>query len=90
MRVGNPAFSRLYNFCAQVRMDTKQCVVKLLVQPSRGLADEKFIILVQKAPPGFQLTVHALHKCEIGQSWEAFGHYTADSTGAVNGKVMFW
>ncbi|XP_036962234.1 peroxisomal succinyl-coenzyme A thioesterase-like isoform X1 [Acanthopagrus latus] len=65
-------------------MDRKQCVVKLLVQPSRGLVDEKFIILVQKAPPGYQLTVHALHKCEDGYSWEAFGHYTADTRGTVN------
>ncbi|XP_051239453.1 peroxisomal succinyl-coenzyme A thioesterase-like [Dicentrarchus labrax] len=65
-------------------MDMKQCCVKLSVQPSRGLMDEKFIILVQNAPPGFQLTVHALHKCEDGHSWEAFGHYTANATGTVN------
>ncbi|KAM8751974.1 peroxisomal succinyl-coenzyme A thioesterase-like isoform 1-T4 [Acanthopagrus schlegelii] len=65
-------------------MDRKQCIVKLLVQPSRGLVDEKFIILVQKAPPGYQLTVHALHKCEDGHSWEAFGHYISNATGTVN------
>uniref|UniRef100_A0A671YLB5 Acyl-CoA thioesterase 19 n=1 Tax=Sparus aurata TaxID=8175 RepID=A0A671YLB5_SPAAU len=62
----------------------KQCIVKLMVQPSRGLIDEKFIVLVQKVPPGFQLTVHALHKCEDGHSWEAFGHYTSNATGTVN------
>lgn len=72
--------------CAQFRMEMKQCIVKLMVQPSRGLIDEKFIVLVQKVPPGFQLTVHALHKCEDGHSWEAFGHYTSNATGTVNGN----
>uniref|UniRef100_A0A4W6DBF7 Acyl-CoA thioesterase 19 n=1 Tax=Lates calcarifer TaxID=8187 RepID=A0A4W6DBF7_LATCA len=62
-------------------MDRKQCCVKLSVQPSRGLMDEKFIVLVQNVWPGFQLTVHALHQCEDGHSWEAFGHYAADATG---------
>uniref|UniRef100_A0A3B4Y3S2 Acyl-coenzyme A thioesterase 4-like n=1 Tax=Seriola lalandi dorsalis TaxID=1841481 RepID=A0A3B4Y3S2_SERLL len=62
----------------------KQCCVKLSVQPSRGLMDEKFVVLVQSVPPGFQLTVHALHQCEDGHSWEAFGHYTADASGNVN------
>ena len=78
---------------AQFMMDRKQCIVKLLVQPSRGLVDEKFIILVQKAPPGYQLTVHALHKCEDGHSWEAFGHYISNATGTVNGtqlKAQTW
>uniref|UniRef100_A0A4W6DCY5 Acyl-CoA thioester hydrolase/bile acid-CoA amino acid N-acetyltransferase domain-containing protein n=1 Tax=Lates calcarifer TaxID=8187 RepID=A0A4W6DCY5_LATCA len=69
---------------AQFRMDRKQCCVKLSVQPSRGLMDEKFIVLVQNVWPGFQLTVHALHQCEDGHSWEAFGHYAADATGTVN------
>ncbi|XP_059191443.1 peroxisomal succinyl-coenzyme A thioesterase-like [Centropristis striata] len=65
-------------------MDRKQCCVKLSVQPSRGLVDEKFIILVQKVFPGFQLTIQALHTCEDGHSWEAFAHYTANDTGTVN------
>ncbi|KAK2842792.1 hypothetical protein Q5P01_012992 [Channa striata] len=65
-------------------MDRKQCCAKLSVQPSRGLVDEKFIVLVQKVPPGLQLTVHALYKCEDGHNWEAFGHYTANATGTVN------
>uniref|UniRef100_A0A3B4ZLK6 Acyl-coenzyme A thioesterase 4-like n=1 Tax=Stegastes partitus TaxID=144197 RepID=A0A3B4ZLK6_9TELE len=65
-------------------MDRKNCCVKLSVHPSRGLMDEKFIVLVQKVPPGFQLTVHALHQCEDGNSWEAFGHYTANASGTVN------
>lgn len=66
-------------------MDSKQSWVKLSVQPSRGLIDEKFIVLVQNALPGSQLTIHALHQCEDGHSWEAFGHYTADTTGTING-----
>ncbi|XP_040894687.1 peroxisomal succinyl-coenzyme A thioesterase-like [Toxotes jaculatrix] len=65
-------------------MDRKQRCVKLSVQPSRGLMDEKFTVLVQNVSPGFQLTVHALHQCEDGHSWEAFGHYTADATGTMN------
>ncbi|KAI9547476.1 hypothetical protein NQZ68_017025 [Dissostichus eleginoides] len=65
-------------------MDMKQHCVKLSVQPSRGLVDEKFTVLVQNLLPGFQLTVHALHQCEDGHSWEAFAHYTADTTGTVN------
>uniref|UniRef100_A0A673BAD4 Acyl-CoA thioesterase 19 n=1 Tax=Sphaeramia orbicularis TaxID=375764 RepID=A0A673BAD4_9TELE len=67
----------------QLRMDKKHCV-KLSVQPSRALVDEKFIVLVQNAPPGFQMTIHSLHHSEDGHSWEAFGHYTADATGTVN------
>ncbi|XP_008298949.1 acyl-coenzyme A thioesterase 4-like, partial [Stegastes partitus] len=46
--------------------------------------DEKFVILVQKVPPGFQLTVHASYQCEDGHSWEAFGHYTADASGTLS------
>ncbi|KAI4791478.1 hypothetical protein KUCAC02_033985 [Chaenocephalus aceratus] len=65
-------------------MDMKQHCVKMSVQPSRGLVDEKFTVLVQNLLPGFQLTIHALHQCEDGHSWEAFAHYTADATGIVN------
>uniref|UniRef100_A0A669CTL2 Acyl-coenzyme A thioesterase 4 n=1 Tax=Oreochromis niloticus TaxID=8128 RepID=A0A669CTL2_ORENI len=46
--------------------------------------DEKFIVLVQNALPGSQLTIRALHQCEDGHSWEAFGHYTADTTGTID------
>uniref|UniRef100_A0A3P8U0Y0 Acyl-CoA thioesterase 19 n=1 Tax=Amphiprion percula TaxID=161767 RepID=A0A3P8U0Y0_AMPPE len=60
----------------------------LSVHPSRGLMDEKFIVLVQKVLPGCQLTVHALHQCEDGNSWEAFGHYTTDASGTVNGTCF--
>ncbi|XP_049429462.1 peroxisomal succinyl-coenzyme A thioesterase-like [Epinephelus fuscoguttatus] len=65
-------------------MDIKQCCVKLSVQPSRGLVDEKFTVLVQNLFPGFQLTVRALHQCEDGHTWDAFAHYIANATGEVN------
>uniref|UniRef100_A0A8C6SSN0 Acyl-CoA thioester hydrolase/bile acid-CoA amino acid N-acetyltransferase domain-containing protein n=1 Tax=Neogobius melanostomus TaxID=47308 RepID=A0A8C6SSN0_9GOBI len=67
-----------------VTMDHKQCTVQLSVQPSRALVDEKFKVLVQKAPPGAQLTVRSHHHSEDKQDWEAFGHYICDSTGALN------
>lgn len=66
-------------------MDRKQSCVMLSVQPSRGLMDEKLLVLVQNTLPGCQLTIRASHLCEDGHSWEAFGHYTADTTGTVNG-----
>uniref|UniRef100_A0A672F9P0 Acyl-CoA thioesterase 19 n=1 Tax=Salarias fasciatus TaxID=181472 RepID=A0A672F9P0_SALFA len=59
-------------------------VVRLSVNPSRGLMDEKFVILVQNAPPGSELTVHALHQCDDGHGWDAFAHYISDATGRVN------
>ncbi|XP_049928876.1 peroxisomal succinyl-coenzyme A thioesterase-like isoform X2 [Epinephelus moara] len=65
-------------------MDIKQCCVKLSVQPSRGLVDEKFTVLVQNLFPGFQLTVRALHQCEDGHTWDAFAHYIANAIGEVN------
>ncbi|XP_029987060.1 acyl-coenzyme A thioesterase 3-like [Sphaeramia orbicularis] len=65
-------------------MDSERCNVKLSVYPSRGLVDEKFTVLVQKAPPGFQMTIHALHQSEDGNSLEAFAHYTADACGTIN------
>uniref|UniRef100_A0A672FTZ0 Acyl-CoA thioesterase 19 n=1 Tax=Salarias fasciatus TaxID=181472 RepID=A0A672FTZ0_SALFA len=58
--------------------------VQLSVNPSRGLMDEKFVILVQNAPPGSELTVHALHQCDDGHGWDAFAHYISDATGRVN------
>ncbi|XP_047203450.1 peroxisomal succinyl-coenzyme A thioesterase-like isoform X4 [Girardinichthys multiradiatus] len=65
-------------------MDNKQCCVTLSVQPSRGLVDEKFVVLVQNTLPSSLLTIHALHRCEDAHSWHAFAHYTSDATGAVN------
>ncbi|KAM9753425.1 peroxisomal succinyl-coenzyme A thioesterase-like isoform 1-T1 [Menidia menidia] len=67
-----------------LRMEGKQCCVKLSVQPSRGQVDEKLLVLVQNVPPGLPLTVRAAHQCEDGHSWHAFAHYNADATGTVN------
>ncbi|KAM9376639.1 peroxisomal succinyl-coenzyme A thioesterase-like [Pholidichthys leucotaenia] len=65
-------------------MDRNQTCVKLSVEPSRALMDEKILVLVQNGSPGSQLTIHALHRCEDGHHWEAFAHYTTDATGTVN------
>uniref|UniRef100_A0A1A8EVT0 Acyl-CoA thioesterase 19 n=1 Tax=Nothobranchius korthausae TaxID=1143690 RepID=A0A1A8EVT0_9TELE len=65
-------------------MERNPLFVKLSVQPSRALVDERFVVLVQNAVPGSQLTVHALHQCEDGHSWQAFAHYIADTLGTVN------
>ncbi|XP_054631904.1 peroxisomal succinyl-coenzyme A thioesterase-like [Dunckerocampus dactyliophorus] len=65
-------------------MNVKHRAVKLSVHPSRGLVDEKFVIVVQSVPPGVQLTVHAFHRCEGGHGWEAFAHYVSDAHGSVN------
>ncbi|XP_074534357.1 peroxisomal succinyl-coenzyme A thioesterase-like isoform X1 [Halichoeres trimaculatus] len=72
--------TRSYN----VRMQKNPCCVQLSVQPSRGLVDEKFTVLVQNTPPGFLLTIRALHHSDDGHTWEAFGHYTANNSGTVN------
>ncbi|XP_068168596.1 peroxisomal succinyl-coenzyme A thioesterase-like isoform X2 [Antennarius striatus] len=66
------------------QMDVNPSCVQLSVLPSRGLVDEKFTVLVQKAPPGLQLTLHALHKCDDGHSWEAFAHYCTSAAGTIN------
>ncbi|XP_076026250.1 peroxisomal succinyl-coenzyme A thioesterase-like [Genypterus blacodes] len=65
-------------------MNMEQQCVKLSVQPSRGLMDEKFCILLHNVQPAAQITLHALHQCEAGVNWESFGHYTADASGRVN------
>lgn len=49
------------------------------------MVDEKFTILVQNCPPGFQLTIYARHKSDDGHSFEAFAHYCASTSGSVNG-----
>uniref|UniRef100_A0A672IYX6 Acyl-CoA thioesterase 19 n=1 Tax=Salarias fasciatus TaxID=181472 RepID=A0A672IYX6_SALFA len=56
----------------------------LSVNPSRGLMDEQFVVLVQNAPPGSELTVHSFHQCDEGHSWNAFAHYISDAAGSVN------
>lgn len=69
-------------------MDSSRPLVQLSAHPTRGLMDEKVTIVVQKAPPGLQLTVRSLHLCEDGHSWEAFGHYVSDTTGTVDGTSL--
>lgn len=76
------------SFLADPRMDGSRCLVQLSAHPNRGMMDEKITIVVQRAPPGLQLTVRSLHPCEDGHSWEAFGHYMSDSTGAVDGTSL--
>ncbi|XP_029952184.1 peroxisomal succinyl-coenzyme A thioesterase-like [Salarias fasciatus] len=65
-------------------MDDRHCCVQLSVNPSRGLMDEQFVVLVQNAPPGSELTVHSFHQCDEGHSWNAFAHYISDAAGSVN------
>ncbi|KAJ8245533.1 hypothetical protein GJAV_G00271750 [Gymnothorax javanicus] len=55
----------------------------LTVQPSRGLMDEKFEIVVQNLPPSQEVTLHSLHQSEDNDFWEAFGHYISDAQGKV-------
>lgn len=66
-------------------MDRQKCCVNLTVQPSRGMIDEKLVVLVQNCPPGFQMTIYAHHKSDDGHSYEAFAHYSASTSGSVNG-----
>lgn len=49
------------------------------------MIDEKFTVLVQNCPPGFQVTLYAHHKSDDGHSFEAFAHYCASTSGSVNG-----
>ncbi|XP_034033243.1 peroxisomal succinyl-coenzyme A thioesterase-like [Thalassophryne amazonica] len=65
-------------------MDRKSCYIRLSVQPSRVLVDEKLSILVQNLCPGSKVTLHALHQCEGGHNWEAFAHYVSDATGSIS------
>uniref|UniRef100_A0AAV2KV87 Acyl-coenzyme A thioesterase 4-like n=1 Tax=Knipowitschia caucasica TaxID=637954 RepID=A0AAV2KV87_KNICA len=66
-------------------MALKPGCVKLSVHPSRALVDEKVSVLVQNAGPGAALTVHSLLTSEDNKHhWQAFGHYTCDSTGALD------
>uniref|UniRef100_H3C7U9 Acyl-CoA thioesterase 19 n=1 Tax=Tetraodon nigroviridis TaxID=99883 RepID=H3C7U9_TETNG len=51
--------------------------LNLSVQPSRGMVDQKFTVLVHNCPPGFQLTLHARHQSDDGHAFQAFAHYCA-------------
>uniref|UniRef100_A0A8B9H7U9 Acyl-CoA thioesterase 16 n=1 Tax=Astyanax mexicanus TaxID=7994 RepID=A0A8B9H7U9_ASTMX len=55
----------------------------LSVEPSRGLVDEKFQIVVRNLTPGQQVTLHCVHQSEDKDFWEAFGHYISDQHGTV-------
>ncbi|XP_029697319.1 bile acid-CoA:amino acid N-acyltransferase-like isoform X2 [Takifugu rubripes] len=67
-----------------LRMDRQKFCVSLTVKPSRGLIDEKLVVIVQNCPPGFQMTIYAHHKSDDGHSYEAFAHYSASTSGSVN------
>ena len=58
----------------------------LSVQPLRGLVDERLTVLVRNMAPVQHLTLHSLLQSDDGDYWEAFGHYTSDARGEVNGK----
>lgn len=69
-------------------MDGTCYLVKLSARPTRGLMDEKMTLMVHNSPPGFMLTVRSHHQCEEGNSWEAFGHYVSDASGAIDGTKL--
>ncbi|XP_067283587.1 bile acid-CoA:amino acid N-acyltransferase-like [Pseudorasbora parva] len=58
----------------------------LSVQPSRGLVDEMFRIVVANLPPSQKVTIHSLFQSEDNNFWEAFGHYISDENGTVTGN----
>jgi len=60
----------------------------LSVHPSTCLVDEKFEVEVQHLPADSKITLHALIHSDDGDDWEAFGHYTSDSSGTVKGTVL--
>ncbi|XP_062852658.1 acyl-CoA thioesterase 18 isoform X2 [Trichomycterus rosablanca] len=55
----------------------------LLVEPSRGLVDEKLKIIVRSLKLKQEVTLHCLHHSEDKDLWEAFGHYVSDQHGTV-------
>ncbi|XP_051974137.1 peroxisomal succinyl-coenzyme A thioesterase-like [Xyrauchen texanus] len=55
----------------------------LSVQPTRGLVDEKFQIVVMSLLPNQEVTLHSIHQSEDKDVWEAFGHYKSDEHGTV-------
>ncbi|XP_073722986.1 acyl-coenzyme A thioesterase 1-like isoform X2 [Misgurnus anguillicaudatus] len=55
----------------------------LSVQPSRGLVDEMFQIVIMNLLPNQEVTLHSLHQSEDKDFWEAFGHYISDEHGTV-------
>lgn len=57
----------------------------LSVQPSRGLVDEKFQIVIMNLLPNQEVTIYCLHQSEDKDFWQAFGHYISDEDGIVTG-----
>ncbi|KAI7792022.1 hypothetical protein IRJ41_020240, partial [Triplophysa rosa] len=55
----------------------------LSVQPSRGLVDERFQIVIENLLPNQAVTLHSLHQSEDKDFWEAFGHYISDEHGTL-------
>ncbi|XP_067292398.1 acyl-CoA thioesterase 19 [Pseudorasbora parva] len=55
----------------------------LSVHPSSCLFDEKIEVEVEHLPADSNITLHALIHSDDGDGWEAFGHYTSDSSGTV-------
>ncbi|XP_034145926.1 peroxisomal succinyl-coenzyme A thioesterase-like isoform X2 [Esox lucius] len=55
----------------------------LTVQPTRGLVDEKIMVVVKNLPQCFAVTLHSLLYSEGKDYWEAFGNYTSDDKGTV-------
>ncbi|XP_028972931.2 bile acid-CoA:amino acid N-acyltransferase-like isoform X2 [Esox lucius] len=55
----------------------------LTVQPTRGLVDEKIMVVVKNLPQCFAVTLHSLLYSEGEDYWEAFGNYTSDDKGTV-------
>lgn len=60
----------------------------LSVHPSSCLVDEKIEVEVKHLPADSKITLHALIHSDDGDDWEAFGHYTSDSSGTVKGTLL--
>ncbi|XP_060759118.1 acyl-coenzyme A thioesterase 1-like isoform X1 [Neoarius graeffei] len=55
----------------------------LLVEPTRGLVDEKLRIAVTNLNPKQEVTLYCLHHSESKDIWEAFGHYVSNEQGTL-------
>ncbi|KAL7827836.1 hypothetical protein AOLI_G00309880 [Acnodon oligacanthus] len=55
----------------------------LLVEPTRGLVDEKLNVIVRNLSPRREVTLHCLHESEDKDVWEGFGHYISDEHGTI-------
>ncbi|XP_051979375.1 acyl-CoA thioesterase 19 [Xyrauchen texanus] len=55
----------------------------LSVHPSSCLVDEEIQVQVEHLHADSKITLHTLIHSDDGDDWEAFGHYTSDSSGTV-------